>query len=373
MATSQRDYYELLGVPKTASEGEIKKAFRRLARELHPDVSEAPDAEERFREVAEAYEVLSDPERRAQYDRFGHEGLRGAGFQPHVDFGNLADIFATFFGEDIFGGGDGGRRRQARGADVGVEVAIDLTEAATGVERELSLQLAVACARCDGSGLKEGTSPTTCSACSGSGVVQQVSRTLFGDMIRSQPCGRCRGQGRIIEHPCEDCAGAGRVVRERTVRVTVPAGIHDGQRIRLAGAGHAAPQGGTAGDLYVQVHVRPDERFVRDGDDIHATLRLTMTQAALGAVVTVPTLDGDHELRVEPGVQPGQVVVLKGKGMPRLNGFGRGDQRITFDVRVPSKLSDEQRRLVEELQASLGDDAYHHDESFFERLRHAFR
>ncbi|HET8605954.1 MAG TPA: molecular chaperone DnaJ [Gaiellaceae bacterium] len=372
MATTERDYYELLGVQRTASDGEIKKAFRRLARELHPDVSEAPDAEERFREVSEAYEVLSNSETRQLYDRYGHAGLRGGNFRPtHFDFGNLGDLFSAFFGDEIFGGA--GRPRAARGADVAAEVEIDLTEAAAGVKRAVPFGVAVACDRCGGDGVEPGTPVTTCGTCGGAGRVQQISRSILGEFVRQSACPTCAGSGRIVEHPCERCDGAGRVLDERELEVEIPAGIHDGQRIRISGEGHAGVLGGRAGDAYVLVHVRADPRFVREGNDVFSTVDLTMTQAALGGAATVETLDGPVELEFQPGTQPGEIRVLRGKGMPVLQGFGRGDHRVLVNVAVPRRLSDEQRRLLEEFERHADEDTYRPDEGFFEKLKSAFR
>ncbi|MGI8420970.1 MAG: molecular chaperone DnaJ [Gaiellaceae bacterium] len=374
MATTERDYYELLGVQRGASDGEIKKAFRKLARELHPDVSEAPDAEERFREVAEAYEVLSDAERRQLYDRFGHAGLRSGGFTPghSFDFGSLSDIFSAFFGDDIFGGG-AGRQRAARGADLAAEVELELVDAAKGVTRTVTFEAAVPCAHCDGEGAEPGTGVATCETCGGHGQVRQVSRSVFGEFVRAQACPRCGGTGQRIEHPCAICSGAGRVIEERDLEVEVPAGIHDGQRIRVSGEGHAGRLGGAAGDVYVGIRVRRDERFVRDGDDIVSTVDLTMTQAALGARVNVPTIDGETELEFEPGTQPGEVRKLGGKGMPVLQGFGRGDQRVLVNVLVPRRLTEEQRHALEEFERGSDEHTYRADEGFFEKLKSAFR
>jgi len=373
MATTDRDYYELLGVGRDASDAEIKKAFRGLARELHPDVSDEPDAHERFREVVEAYEVLSKTETRSLYDRYGHAGLRSGGFQPgHMDFGNLADLFAAFFGDDVLLGG--GRSGRARGADLAAIVQIDLVEAAHGTTRDVPYEAAVPCRRCGGDGAEPGTAITVCEACNGAGRLQQVTRSVFGEFVRTQTCPACGGTGRRIEQPCSDCDGAGRVVEERTLAVEIPPGIHDGQRIRLSGEGHAGPLGGRAGDVYVQVRVRPDERFVREGDDVFSTLELTITQAALGATVVVPTLDGEEELELEPGTQPGQVVVLRGHGMPVLHGRGRGDQRVLVNVLVPRRLNDEQRRLLREFEEHADEHTYaREDGGFFDRLKSAFR
>jgi molecular chaperone DnaJ len=369
MATTERDYYELLGVERGASEGEIKRAFRRLARELHPDVSDAPDAEERFKEVVEAYEVLSKPETRELYDRYGHAGLRGGGFQPgHFDFSSLSDLFSAFFGDDLLGG-----RGRSRGADLTAVVEIELTDAATGTTRDVPFDVAVTCGRCGGNGAEPGTNVVTCETCAGMGRVQQVSRSVFGEFVRTSSCPTCGGTGRRIEVPCTACEGLGRVLEERTLSVTVPAGIHDGQRIRLSGEGHAGVLGARAGDIYVQVHVKPDPRFVREGDDIFSTVDLTMTQAALGTTFTIPTLDGDEELEFTAGTQPGEVVVLRGRGMPVLQGYGRGDHRVLVNVLVPRHLSEEQRRLLEQFDTHVHERTYKADESFFEKLKSAFR
>jgi molecular chaperone DnaJ len=372
MATTQRDYYEVLGIARAADEGEIKRAFRRLARELHPDVSTAPDAQERFREVVEAYEVLSKRETRELYDRFGHSGLRGGGFTPtQFDFGSLNDLFAAFFGDDLFG--VGGRPARSRGADLGVQVEIELVEAASGIKRDVPFPVAVTCGTCSGSGAAAGTSPVTCETCGGAGRLQRVSRSAFGEFVRTQTCPACRGAGQRIEQPCPDCRAEGRRVEERTLGVEIPPGIHDGQQIRISGEGHAGGGGARAGDVYVEVRVKPDPRFVRDGDDIFSTADLTITEAALGTRVNVPTLDGDEELQFPEGTQAGEVRVLRGRGMPVLQGFGRGDHRVLVNVSVPRRLNDEQRRLLEEFARSTDDETYSADEGFFEKLKSAFR
>lgn len=375
MATTRRDYYEILGVPREADGRAIKSAFRRLARELHPDVSDHPEAQERFREAAEAYEVLSKSETRDLYDRYGHDGLSTGGFRPtDFDFGSLNDLFSAFFGDDLFGG-LGGRagRRSARGADVLAEVEIELVEAAEGSKRTVPFPVVVDCLTCHGSGAAPGTSPTACAGCGGTGRLQSISSSLFGQVVRTQACPRCGGVGEIVETPCTDCDGAGRVTDERELEVEIPPGIHDGQRIRLSGEGHAGILGGRSGDLYVLVHVKPDERFVREGNDIVSAVDLTMTQAALGAKVAVETLGGEHELEFEPGTQPGEVRVLRGKGMPVLQGRGRGDHRVLVNVGIPAHLTDDQRRLLEEFGRSEHERNYRADGGFFERLRSAFR
>jgi molecular chaperone DnaJ len=375
VATTRRDYYEILGVSRDADEKAIKSSFRRLARELHPDVSDHPEAQEHFREAAEAYEVLSKPETRELYDRYGHEGLRTGGFRPtEFDLGNLTDLFAAFFGDDLFGG-LGGRsgRRSARGADVLAEIEVELVEAAESVRRSVPFPVVVSCATCSGTGAAPGTAPTTCPTCEGLGRLQSVSSSVFGQFVRTQGCPRCGGSGRVVETPCADCTGTGRVTEQRELEVDIPAGIHDGQRIRLSGEGHAGALGGRAGDVYVQVHVRSDPRFVRDGNDIVSAVNLTVTQASLGATVTVDTLDGHAELEFEAGTQPGEVRVLRGRGMPVLQGRGRGDHRVLVNVAVPRHLSDEQRRLLEDFERSEHDRNYGTDGGFFEKLRSAFR
>jgi molecular chaperone DnaJ len=373
VATLRRDYYDILGVSKGASAKEIKSAFRRLARELHPDVSGEPDAEERFREAAEAYEVLSKPETRDLYDRFGHEGLRTGGFRPtDFDFANIADLFSVFFGDELFGMA-GGARRGGRGADVLAEAAIELEEAASGLTRQVQVPARIGCKTCRGSGSAPGTTPETCTSCGGAGRLQTVSTSVFGRFVRTQACPDCAGSGRVLTTPCPECRGSGETLEERTLDVVIPPGIHDGQRIRLSGEGHAGVAGGRAGDVYVLVHVRPHDRFVRDGNDIVSSVDLTMTQAALGARLIVPTLGGEVELEFQAGTQPGETRVLRGRGMPVLQGFGRGDHRLLVNLSVPRNLTDEQRSLLEDFALSEHETNYKADGSFFEKLRAAFR
>jgi molecular chaperone DnaJ len=374
MATTDRDYYEVLSVARDADEATIKKSFRRLARELHPDVSDHPEAEFRFREITEAYEVLSSTERRALYDRYGHAGLRSGGFSPtQFDMGNLGDIFASFFGDGIFGSAMGGNPQQ-RGADLGAEIEIELLEAARGATVSVPFDVAVTCKSCGGDGVEPGTEPLTCPRCEGTGRLHHVSRSVFGDFVRAQACPECQGRGVIVEHPCTDCDGAGRTIESRELSVDVPAGIHDGQRIRVSGEGHAGALGGRSGDVYVLVHVKPDPRFVREGNDIYSQVDLTIVQAALGATMTVETIDGTVELELPAGVQPGEVRVLKSKGMPVLQGFGRGDHRVLVNVSVPRHVTEEQRRLLEDFEAASDENTYRaNDESFFDKLKSAFR
>lgn len=367
-----RDYYEVLRVSREASETEIKKAFRGLARELHPDVNKEPDAEERFKEAAEAYEVLSDAERRRTYDAYGHEGLRSGGYDPGAGFGSIDDIFQAFFGGGGFGFGGG--RRAAAGGDIGIAIDIELAEVATGVRREVTYDVVDACEHCHGNGAEPGTPISTCERCGGSGELRAVTRTPFGQMVRSAPCDVCGGAGKIPQTPCEVCGGNGRTRQSRTSAIEVPPGIEDGQRMRISGAGHAGEPGAPAGDLYVEVRVGEDERFERDGTDLISTASIPATEAMLGTTVTVPTLEGEEEIEVEPGTQPGHQYVLKGIGLPRLSGRRRGNQRVILEVFVPTNLSEEQRELAERLDGTLEDDNLtpQHGEGLFSRVRRAF-
>ncbi|MGE5527307.1 MAG: molecular chaperone DnaJ [Methanosarcina sp.] len=368
-----RDYYEILGVSREASETEIKKAFRQLARELHPDVNQEPDAEDRFKEAAEAYEVLSDAERRRTYDAYGREGLRSGGFDPGAGFGSIDDIFQAFFGGGA-GFGGGGGRRAAAGADVGVAIEVELAEVASGVKRELSYEVVAACEHCHGNGAEPGTPITTCERCGGAGELRQVTRTPFGQMVRSAVCDACGGAGKIPEQPCGTCGGSGRTMQSRTTVIEVPAGIEDGQRMRVAGAGHAGEAGAPAGDLYVEVRVLEDDRFRRDGHDLVSMVSIPATEAMLGTTVSVETLDGEQEIEVAPGTQPGHEVLLRGAGLPRLGGRRRGNQRVILNVVVPTNLNPEQRELAEKLDETLDDDnlTSQHGDGLFSRVRRAF-
>jgi len=369
-----RDPYEVLGVSRDADDSEIKKAFRRLARQLHPDVNSAETAEEDFKEAAEAYEILSDPERKATYDRYGFEGLRSGGYAPpdFSGFGSLGDIFDAFFGASgAFGGS--GRGMAVQGGDVAVAVELSLEDAAHGASPEVAFDAIGRCARCHGNGAEPGTPIETCSRCDGQGRLQAVTRTPFGQVVRTVECDVCGGDGRVAREPCRECRGRGRRVTRQTLRVDVPTGIADGQRIRLAGRGHEGDFGGPPGDLYVQVRVRPDERFVRDGDDLVTALDVAAPMAALGGRFTVATLDGDREIEVEAGTQPGEVVVVGGQGMPRLRGRGRGDLRVVINVVIPRRLSRDQRLLLEALADSITDENLGTDESVFAKLKRSFR
>jgi molecular chaperone DnaJ len=367
-----RDPYEVLGVPKDADEAQIKKSFRALARELHPDVNRHdPQAEEKFKEAAEAYEILSDADRRATYDRYGHDGLRSGGYQPNFDsFGSISDLFEAFFGG---GGGGGGRGGPVGGGDVAASLDLDLAEAARGGTYEVAYEAIDRCEHCHGNGAEPGTPIETCSRCAGAGRLQAVTRTPFGQMMRTVACDVCGGDGRVASDPCRECRGRGRRVTRRKVSVQVPAGIADGQRIRLSGSGHAGETGAPPGDLYVLIGVRPDERFVRDEDDLITLVEVSALHAALGVTVEVPTLEGPAELEVAAGSQPGDVLVLRGRGMPRLRRGGAGDLRVVVNVVVPRRLTREQRKLVEKLAGSLTAENLRSDESVFTKLKRALR
>lgn len=374
----KRDYYEVLGVPRGADEREIKKTFRRLARELHPDVNQHdPEAEEKFKEAAEAYEVLTDPERRSVYDRYGHEGLQSSGFSSNfAGFGSFGDIFDAFFGGDspFAGGGMGGGA--AQGGDVAVAVEVSLEDAARGTSVEVDYDAVDVCERCNGNGAEPGTPIETCTRCEGVGQLRAVQRTAFGQLVRQVVCDACGGEGKIPKQPCPECSGRGRKAARRRLSVDVPAGIADEQRIRLSGRGHAGERGGPAGDLYVLVRVLDDERFVRDGNDLVSPLHLSAPDAALGTTVEVETLDGPETVEIPPGTQPGTVITLAGRGMPSLRRGTRGDQRVLVNVVIPQRLSREQREMLERFRGTLTDDNLRRDEedgSLFARMRRAFR
>lgn len=379
---AKRDYYEVLGVDREVDGAALKKAFRKLARELHPDVNtEDPDAEEHFKEAAEAYEVLSDPERRRTYDAFGHEGLRSDGYQPGAEgFGSIQDIFDQIFGAgggggspfgDIFGGG---QRGPTAGGDIGSRVEISLEEVLAGAEREVPFEAVVRCEHCSGNGAEPGTPITDCDTCEGAGQVRQVSRTPFGQVMRAGACPTCGGDGKVAETPCRECDGEGRKVERKSWRVDVPAGIESGQRIRISGAGHAGEAGARSGDLYVEVTVAADERFHREGTDLVRVVELPVTTAILGATIGVETLEGDQEVEVEAGSQHGDTIKLKGQGLPELRGGHRGDLHVLLKLITPVKLSPEQRELAERLEESLGEgNLPSGSDGIFARVRRAFQ
>jgi molecular chaperone DnaJ len=382
MSASQmpRDYYEVLGVDRTADETEIKKAFRKLARELHPDVnSHDPDAEDKFKEAAEAYEVLSDAERRATYDRYGHEGLRSGGYSPNFEgFGSVADIFEAFFGGasggfgSIFGGGGGAAGGPMPGADIALAAEITLEQAAHGSAIEVGYEAVVTCEHCRGNGAEPGTPIETCPTCGGAGQLRRVTRTPFGQVVQAAACDRCGGDGKIAKQPCAECSGRGRRVDHKNVSVDVPAGIDDGQRIRISGRGHAGERGGPAGDLYVQIHVRQDPRFVRSQDDLVTVVDVAAPLAALGTTVNVPTLDGAAELEIPAGTQPNETLTVRGAGMPALRSRRHGDLKVVVNVVVPRHLKREQRELLQELADGLTEHNLSTDEGVIGKLKRAF-
>jgi molecular chaperone DnaJ len=372
-----RDPYEVLGVRRDASEQEIKKAFRKLARELHPDVNaHDPDAEEKFKEAAEAYEILSDAERRATYDRYGHDGLRSGGYAPNFDtFGSISDLFEAFFGGGQAGGRQGGGAGggSGHGGDVAANIEIELGEAASGANIEVSYDAIEVCEHCRGNGAEPGTPIETCERCGGSGQLQTVARTPFGQMVRTVVCDACHGDGKLPTQPCRDCGGRGRRTARRTLTVEVPAGIADGQRIRLAGRGHAGSPGAQPGDLYVLVSVKGDERFVREGDDLLTVLSVSAPLAALGAQMDVATLEGSTSIDLQPGTQPGEIITVRGEGMPELRRGRRGNLRVLIDVVVPRRLTDQQRELMARLNESMTEENLRSKESTISKFRRALR
>jgi molecular chaperone DnaJ len=370
------DPYQVLGVPRDASAADIKKAFRRVARELHPDVNrEDPHAEEKFKEAAEAHEILSDAERRAIYDRYGHEGLSSRGYEPDFSgFGTFGDIFDAFFGGGGFGRSAYGRSA-VQGGDVAVAVEVSLEEAARGTTVDVEYDAVRPCERCNGNAAEPGTPIETCGRCEGRGQVRTVTRSAFGQLVRAQVCDACGGEGKIARTPCSRCGGRGREAARTALTVDVPAGIADDQRIRVEGRGHAGERGGPPGDLFVLVRVAADKRFVRDGNDLVTVVDLPAPSAALGATLTVPTLDGERQIEIRPGTQPGTVISLRGLGMPSLRRGARGDQRVVVNVVIPRNLTGEQRELVERLGESLTERnlASEEEESLLGRVRRALR
>ena len=374
MAQEKRDYYEVLGRSKGASEDEIKKAYKKLARKYHPDMNPGDkEAEEKFKEVNEANEVLSDPQKKARYDQFGFAGVDpsyGAGGPgwgdgaAGFDFGDLGDIFGSFFGGG-FGGGRRNPNAPQRGESIRMSITVDFVEAAFGCEKEVTLERSEICDTCRGSGSAPGTTPEVCPDCHGTGTVTQAPRTPVGVMQSQVPCGKCRGKGRIIHQPCPDCRGSGQLKKRKTIKVDIPAGIDNGQTISLRGQGHAGKNGGPKGDLLLTVLVRPHELFRREGTAVFCEAPITFAQAVLGAELEIPTIDGKVKYAIPEGTQSGTVFRLKGKGIPVLNGRGRGDQYVTVSIETPKGLNREQKEALKKFSETLGENNYEKRKSFF--------
>ena len=374
---SKRDYYEVLGLSREATPEEIKKAYRKLARQYHPDVNPGDkESEAKFKETKEAYDILSDSQKRANYDRFGHqEGAQGfGGFDGFGGFGDFTsgfeDIFDSFFG----GGFTAGRGRQAtasrRGADLRYDMEISLKEAAKGKETSINVPRAEKCSDCNGTGAKEGSQPVTCNACGGTGQQQVVKNTAFGRFVSMRTCEKCHGEGRIIKEYCNTCHGEGRILRERKIEIKIPAGVDNGSKLRIPGEGEAGIRGGGPGDLYVFIHVRPHEIFTRQGNDLICEVPLSFVQAALGSELEVPTLDGKAKLRIPEGTQPGAVFRLRGKGVPSLRGFGKGDQLVRVKIEVPRRLNARQKKILREFAQASGLEIPEQEEKgFFDRVK----
>lgn len=341
------DHYEALGIARDATTDEIKKAYRKLARQLHPDVNPGAEASERFKTITHAYDVLSDPAQRQNYDRGGSGSGQGGGF----DAGNFGDIFETFFGGGGGGGSRGPRSRRERGQDALIRVELDLDEIIFGTHRDIEVDTAVVCGTCTGSCCQPGTSPVTCDICHGTGNIQRAVRSLLGNVMTSSPCGSCRGYGTIIATPCVTCQGQGRVRARRTVPVDIPAGVDTGLRLQMPGSGESGPAGGPNGDLYLEMKVRHHDVFSRDGDDLLCTLEVPMTDAILGSTATIKALDGDIDIDLRPGVQAGEILTVKDRGVTRLRGNGRGDLRVGVQVLTPTKLDHKERELIEAFAA----------------------
>ena len=373
---AKRDYYEVLGVAKGASADEIKKSYRKLARQYHPDVYEGPkeEAEERFKEIAEAYAVLSDGDKRAAYDQYGHaatdgQGFGAGGFGGFGDMSGLGDIFDMFFGGM-------GRQRNGpqKGNDLRFNMEISFKEAAFGVERDIQVPRTETCDTCAGSGSAPGSKAKTCGTCQGSGQVQYAANTPFGRIVQSRTCEKCHGSGKIIEKPCPTCRGAGQIRKTKTIHVKIPAGVDEGSRLRLSGEGEAGLRGGPHGDLYVYIMVRPHKFFRREGNEVVCDIDLSFAQAALGDVIEVPTLDGTADLKIPEGTQTGTIFRIKDKGIPYLNGSGRGDQHVRVKVITPTKLNDKQKDLLKEFAKQSGEkNPRAQEKNIFEKMKEAFK
>ena len=376
MADQKRDYYEVLGVAKGASEDEIKKAYKKLARKYHPDLNpDNKEAEEKFKEANEAYEVLSDPNKKARYDQFGFAGVdpsygggAGGGFDGSFDFGDLGDIFGSFFG-----GGFGGRRTNPnapqRGESIRLSLAISFEEAAFGCEKEVSVDRTESCGTCHGSGCAAGAEPENCSVCHGTGQVQSRRQTPMGVFSTTTPCSACGGKGKIIRQPCPDCKGTGALRRRKTIKASIPAGIDNGQTISIRGQGNAGRNGGPTGDLLITITVRPHELFRREGTSVLCEAPITFTQAVLGAELEIPTIDGKVKYDLPEGTQSGTTFRLKGKGIPAINGRGRGDQYVTVYIETPRNLNKEQKEALKKFAESVGDNNYEERRKFFKKFK----
>jgi molecular chaperone DnaJ len=371
MSSAKRDYYEILGVPRSAGKDEIRSAYRRLARQHHPDVNKSPDAENKFKEINEAYHVLSDDQKRAMYDRYGHEGVNqgdmgGFGFGG---FGDLGDIFEDFFG---FGTRTAARQGPRRGAYLRYDMYIAFEEAVFGAEKEIEVSRHEICPTCRGTGAEPGTSPIRCPECGGTGQVRRAQQSIFGSFVNVSICPRCGGAGEIVQTPCSTCHGTQTVERSRKLSINIPAGVDDGTRIRITGEGEAGTYGGPAGNLYVVLHVKPHKYFQRREDDILLSININIAQAALGDEITVPTLEAEEKLSIPAGTQTGSVFRIRGAGVPRLNRGGRGDEVVMVNVVVPTNLNAEQKRLLSELGKTLGNNVVPQEEkNLFERLKDA--
>jgi molecular chaperone DnaJ len=377
VAASKRDYYEVLGVARDASSEQIKKAYRTLARQYHPDLNKASDAEAKFKEISEAYEVLSDTDKRAMYDRFGHAGLGGAagGFDPFAGGGFGGDIFSTIFDAFVGQGARGGaasQRAGIRGSDLRYHLSLEFEEAIFGTEKEIHFDRLEECTTCGGSGAEPGTDPIRCPKCNGQGEIR--TRAPIFNMLTVMTCDECGGTGKKIAVPCRECRGSGRRRASRTLTVKIPAGVDEGAQIRLRGEGEGGARGGPAGDLFVTLNIKPHKLFQRNGNDIVLEMPLNIAQAALGAELRIPTIDGETELDIPPGTQGGEVFRIRGKGVPYLRGNGRGDQLVVTKVVVPTKLTEKQRELLRQLSVELGGEDDGHDEGgFFAKIRDALR
>jgi molecular chaperone DnaJ len=369
---AKRDYYEVLGVPRSASEDDLKSAFRQLARKYHPDVSEDPNAEEKFKEINEAYAVLSDNEKRAAYDRYGHAGVNTQGMPDFTNI-DLSDILEGIFGFGGFGmGGRRSRNAPRRGADLSSRITLTFEEAAFGIEKEIQITRDETCDTCHGSGAKPGTSPRTCQQCNGQGEVRQVQRTILGSMVQVVTCPACHGRGEVIDTPCPTCNGRGLERKTTAKQVQIPAGVSDGMQIRLAGEGQPGSNGGPNGDYYLEIRVKNHAFFRRQNDDVLLDVDINVAQAVLGDEIKIPTLNGDVALRIPPGTQPGKVFRLRDKGIPHLRTSGSGDQLVTVSVQIPAHLTADQRDLFEKLAETMDPDIQIQEQSFFDKLREVF-